>query len=273
MKFLIYPNETRERAAAFGAELTAWLTERGHTCVSSGGDLQGVGMVIAIGGDGTVLRAVRETYGLGIPCWSINYGTLGYLAECQPEEAKDRLELILGSRYGLERRFTMSGRLLRQDNTTQRFFAINEAVIYRSSFAHMVRVNLSIGGNEITSYAGDGLLVGTPTGSTAYNLSAGGPILMPDSEQLVITPICSHSALSAPLVVSKQNRISIDVSFQAADDEPGAPELVIDGLQRFPLREGDRVECSLSPISVDFVKTGDDSFYRKLQQRLSALQR
>ncbi len=131
-------------------------------------------------------------------------------------------------------------------------------------------MTLYIGGNEITTFAGDGLLISTPTGSTAYNLSAGGPILLPGSEQLVITPICPHSAIHAPIVVSKKDHISVRISVPEAKlDEEGCPQLVVDGTQRYYLKPGDMVKCAISPVTVDFIKTNSDSFYCRLQQRLA----
>lgn len=272
MNFLLYPNETSDAALACAAALTSRLRQAGHDCRSlSQADapwLSGVNLAVIVGGDGTVLRAVRALHQWGFPFWGVNCGHLGYLTECEPAEAPEALNRILRGDYRVEKRALLTGSLLSAGEDTP-FFALNEAVLHRSAYARNMRLTLSVDGASIQRFAGDGILVSTPTGSTAYNLSAGGPILLPSSVQAVITPICPHAAMSAPLVVSGEEEITLSVELSAADEAGELPQLVVDGCQRLTLHSGDVVRCRIAPQRVCFVKTGGQGFYRRLQQKLA----
>ena len=272
MRFMIYPNRTYEDAVAFAGRITERLLQLGHECYEMADEndprLAETDMAIIVGGDGTVLRAVRSLMGYDFPFWAINYGHLGYLTECEPGEAFDALDKILAGQYRIEKRCMLTG-VLEHAGSCSAFDALNEAVIHRSGYARTLKISLSIGGTGIMDFAGDGLLISTPTGSTAYNLSAGGPILLPESTHLVITPICPHSALCAPLVVTGGNEIAIEVQYVGADEYGNRPQLNIDGCQRMLLEPGDRVICRVSPCTTDFVKTNEMSFYRRLRSKMA----
>lgn len=272
MRFLIYPNRTYEDAVMFAQKITARLTALGHECYEMEHEhderLDGTDMGIIVGGDGTVLRAVRMLFGRKFPFWAINYGHLGYLTECEPDEAFEALDRILAGEYRIEQRARLTGYLEHQ-GVRRDFDALNEAVIHRSGYMRTLKMHLSIGGTGIMDFAGDGLLVSTPTGSTAYNLSAGGPILLPDSNHLVITPICPHSALCAPLVVTGEKEISVEIQLGAGETDGECPHLLIDGCERLPIAPGDKIMCRMSPSTTDFVKTNEMSFYRRLRSKMA----
>lgn len=272
VNFLIYPNDTNDQARAVAQEITDQLRAAEQDCrtlrEADESWLRSAHMAVVVGGDGTVLRAVRALYSYGFPFWAVNAGHLGYLADCEPGEAAQALTRILNGMYRLEKRAMLAGCLYSGEKATP-FFALNEAVIHRSGYARNVRMRLSVDGAEIQRFAGDGLLVSTPTGSTAYNLSAGGPILLPESVQAVITPICPHAALCAPLVVDGREEISIGVSLAGEDEAGELPQLVVDGCQRLRLHPGDQVLCRIADQRACFVKTSTQGFYRRLQCKMA----
>ena len=276
MRFLLYPNEINAEAVAYIQQLQQRLEGEGHTCrrIEEADDayLRQTDMAMVAGGDGTVLRAVRALHKYDFPFWAVNLGHLGYLTECEPQEAEASLQKIFARRYRVEEHRMLSGCLHTQEGDTP-FFGLNEAVIHRGAFARSLRMELAVDGMSILRFKGDGLLVATPTGSTAYNLSAGGPMLLPTSDQLVITPICPHTVMCAPIVVPSRQHVSIRVSL-GADDETGAlPQLVVDGCHRMTLHEGDMVSCTGSPWHVDFVRTREMAFYRRLQSKMTRSKR
>ena len=268
MVFLLYPNRTYAEAMALSEKLGRHLVAHGHQAVLAPDEASApVDMAIVIGGDGTVLRAVREYPGNRFPFWAINGGHLGYLTECEPEAALSGLERVLRGEYDIQRRLVLSGTLRRAGEEIP-FFALNEAVLHRGADMRSMRIRLSVDGAEILTVSGDGMLVASPTGSTAYNLSAGGPILLPESEQLVITAICPHASLSAPLVVPADSQICMRLDAEYAAQSAG-PCLVVDGALSLPLQAGDEVRCSRAAWTAGFVRTGEDGFYRRLQRRLA----
>lgn len=276
MRFLMYPNDINPEAVAYIDHLQVKLEAQGHECrrMDDADDafLRQTDMAMVAGGDGTVLRAVRALHDYDFPFWAVNLGHLGYLTECEPGEAEQSLKKILRGDYRMEEHRMLSGTLHTASGQAP-FFGLNEAVIHRGAFARSLRMELSVDGMSILRFKGDGLLVATPTGSTAYNLSAGGPMLLPTSDQLVITPICPHAVMCAPIVVPSRQNISIRVSL-GADDETGAlPQLVIDGCHRLDLHEGDLVSVTGAPGHVDFVRTREMAFYRRLQSKMTRSKR
>ncbi len=270
MVFLVAPNVTSSEAMACAMQLMDDICNMGHeACLAQNADaayLSRTNMALVVGGDGTVLRAVREMHKYHFPFWAVNCGHLGYLTDCEPRRASAVLRQILSGGYRLEHRVTLEGEW-KHDGQVESFFALNEAVIHRSAYARTLKMRLSVGGASIMRFAGDGVLVSTPTGSTAYNLSAGGPILLPESQQAVVTPICPHAALCAPLVVSGTEKIVVTIGMNGETGD--LPLLVIDGCDRYPLHNGDTVSCCLRGENVQFVRTGAGDFYSRLQRKLT----
>lgn len=276
MRFLMYPNDINPEAVAYIGQLQHRLEQMGHECrridEADEAFLRRTDMAMVAGGDGTVLRAVRALHDYDMPFWAVNFGHLGYLTECEPREADASLEAILNGRYRVEEHHLLAGSLHAAEGNMP-FIGLNEAVIHRGAFARSLRMELSVDGMSILRFKGDGLLVATPTGSTAYNLSAGGPMLLPTSDQLVITPICPHTVMCAPIVVPSRQQISIRVSMGAADESGALPQLMIDGCHRMQLHEGDMVSCTGAPCHVDFVRTREMAFYRRLQSKMTRSKR
>jgi len=265
MRFLIDPNPLYESAVRTAKVIEDALKKEGHTCVPAGeGDA--ADMLIVIGGDGTVLRAVRENKNR-LPIWAVNAGHVGYLTDCGAEEALDRLPVILRGESHVEERLMLSG-IYTGGSRKERFFALNECCIHRTENLHGVHISFAVDGKHILSFRGDGILVSSPTGSTAYNLSAGGPILLPEANELVITPICPQYTVCMPLVVTGESRVSIQTDENRMIVGETYAKLVIDGVTSIDLSPGDRVDITKAPWRMRFVRTVEDDFYQKLQYRL-----
>ncbi len=217
-------------------------------------------VVVTVGGDGTLLRAARMAAPLRVPLLGINTGRVGFLTEL---EASDAEALIL--RYLTEPGFAWHERrrMVKAALGEAVFHALNEVVVGRGPAGNVSRINVSINGAHMTTYTADAVIVATATGSTAYSLAAGGPILHPEAEDLVITPVASHGDLAAPLVVPPTSLIEIEAQSQAATS------VAADGFAGVPLHQGDRVVVTASEHRVAFLRAGPAaSFYETLVYRL-----
>lgn len=285
MNVLLMPHPLRAEAVAFAARLAIFLADGGHTVcalpeseellrqagASPRGFAGNADMAAVIGGDGTVLRGVRTLLAYDLPIWAVNFGHIGYLTDCEPEGAFDALKRILSGDCLTEKRILLEGEIMDPPGTVSRFAALNEAVIHRSALSRALKLELSVGGSVLQTFSADGLIVATPTGSTAYSLSAGGPILMPESDNLAVTPVCPYMLGSSSIVVSGGDTVGVRVTLPAPDDggENELPMIVVDGCERIPLHSGACVTIRRSEQSVRLVKTQRDSFYRTLQKKLA----
>ena len=269
MKFLLYSNPTSSLAVATAGKIASLLKKRGHVCFRPGQEGDAPDMMIVVGGDGTVLRAVREYPGGRVPIWAVNAGHVGFLTSTSAECAEAETDLILRGDYTVERRMILEGVHSSAAGNTS-FFCLNEMAVHRSACLHSVRISLSVDRKDLLSFSGDGVLIATPTGSTAYNLSLGGPILLPASEDMVITPICPHSAMGVPLVVKGSSSIFIRIerNGDGSDDGDAHPRLEIDGAVGLTLLPGDTVSATRGAWTAGFVRTREDTFYRRLRIRM-----
>jgi len=199
--------------------------------------------VVVLGGDGTLLSVARAVAEAGVPILAINLGSLGFLTEVALCELYALLEEIVEGVCPLEQRAMLSAELWRGDQLLARFCAMNEAVISKSALARMVGFDIKINGEFAYGARGDGVIVSTPTGSTGYSLSAGGPVVMPLCDVLLITPVCPHSFAQRPLLVS--SRDVIEIIIQGRGEEKGC--LSIDGQKGHMLEFGDRLICRQAP--------------------------
>lgn len=195
MKIRLYINETNPRAKAVAAKLAQRAKSLGLEVVRS----KGAEMILALGGDGTILRAVR-TYP-HIPILGFNLGGLGYLSSVEEKDFGAALDMLAGSRYKITER-TMLSVAGKNKKAQARVFALNDVVVMREKTGHALILDVTCQGHAPTRYMADGIIVATPTGSTAYSLAAGGPVLMPDSAAFVVTPMCPHALGVRPIVVS-----------------------------------------------------------------------
>ena len=220
-------------------------------------------MALSLGGDGTLL-GVCHRYGRNeVPVCGINIGTLGFMADIELDELEDRLEKILVGGYYLEQRLLLAGFV--KSNGRERFLgnAINDVVVTKGGMARMLRLGLSINETHLMDYKADGIIVASPTGSTAYSLSAGGPIMNPTIQALLVTPICAHTFNMRPLVVNEHDVIHIHIAAVHQDIL-----VTFDGQESFHLLPGDEVVVRKAQQSARIVKFEDQDYYQILRTKL-----
>ncbi|MCI6171981.1 NAD(+)/NADH kinase [Selenomonas bovis] len=220
-------------------------------------------MALSLGGDGTLL-GVCHRYGRNeVPVCGINIGTLGFMADIELDELEDRLEKILVGGYYIEQRLLLAGFV--KSNGRERFLgnAINDVVVTKGGMARMLRLGLSINETHLMDYKADGIIVASPTGSTAYSLSAGGPIMNPTIQALLVTPICAHTFNMRPLVVNEHDVIHIHIAAVHQDIL-----VTFDGQESFHLLPGDEVVVRKAQQSARIVKFEDQDYYRILRTKL-----
>ncbi len=215
-------------------------------------------LVIALGGDGTMLHAVRVMGDKEIPILGVHFGGLGFLAEITQQELYGSLTDVLKGKFALEERMMLEANIL---NTLYK--ALNDVVITKGNLARVIPLKVSIDGEYLTTYVGDGLIVATPTGSTAYSLSAGGPIVLPGMQSIILTPICPHTLGVRPIVIPHLSKITIVVE---SDEEEVM--LTIDGQQGVKLNLYDEVEVRYAERTIKLIKPKKRSFYEVLRTKL-----
>ncbi len=213
-------------------------------------------LVIVLGGDGTLLSAVRETASTDAPLLGVNLGSLGFLTDVPLQSLFAMLELIAQRRASVERRSLMQCELLRGEKIVGTYMAFNDAVVNKTALARLNNYDLFVDNVFVSRYRADGMIVATPTGSTAYSLSAGGPVVMPTVHAFVITPVAPHSLTHRPLVVPDSAVVEI---LMRTDEE--VAYLSLDGQPGLDLRDGDRVRCRKSEHVVSLFRTEADFFH------------
>lgn len=224
--------------------------------------------VIVLGGDGTLLQAVHDLADRNLPVFGINLGTLGFLAETEVAGLEDAFARLFAGEYSIRERMMLSVRVHTQDGGCRLPDALNDLVITRSGFSRVIGVGVYINGELVNDYRGDGVIISTPTGSTGYNLSAGGPILAPVSNMMVITPICPHSLNARSIVVADSDvvRIQVRMSKKTQSEEAIA---TVDGAASVNLRARDYIEVRRAERTAKLVRLSGGSFYQVLRAKLN----
>lgn len=223
-----------------------------------------VDVVVVLGGDGTLLAVARAIGTRPIPILGVNLGTMGFLAEIARDELLPTLEEVIAGRFRTEERMRLEVVVERAGQELGRYLALNDAVIANTALARIVDLGVSADGADVTTYHADGLIVATPTGSTAYSLSAGGPLVLPSLEAIVLTPICPHSLSQRPLVLPPTCEIAVD-----ARGRPGGDiNLTVDGQVGRELSDGDRVSVRRSEHPVRLLVPPDRNRFEVLRQKL-----
>jgi NAD+ kinase len=268
---LVVAHHERTEATELLRSILPWLAERGHRLFVSEDDAKVLdlddldvandslvpGLALSIGGDGTMLRTVRRVAPLGTPVIGVNVGALGYLTQVEPPALVQSLERYFAGDATIEERMMLSVERLGGDTN----LALNEVVVEKSEAGHTVHLLVKIDGADFTTYAADGLIVATPTGSTAYSLSARGPIVSPSHRALLVTPVSPHMLFDRSLVLGPDETIDIEVL-----DHRNA-ELTIDGFRITHLVPGDVIRCTASDIRARFVRFGANPFHQILKAK------
>jgi NAD+ kinase len=274
----------RTEAAAVARETAAWLAERGHDVEFPEPDAalaglegrgvpddwfgQGLDLVISLGGDGTILRTVDLVAEHDVPILGVNFGQLGYLTEVEPEQVAPSLERFFADDYRIEERMLLCVTVEDGSGTDQPSrVALNEAVLERTAAGHTVRLGVELSGMFFTTYAADALIVATPTGSTAYSLSARGPVVAPDHRALLLTPVSPHQLFDRTLVLAPDDEIRLEVQ----GHRPAT--LSIDGQPAADLVEGDAIVCRASPHAALLISFGGRDFHRILKAKFGLTDR
>jgi NAD+ kinase len=223
--------------------------------------------VIVLGGDGTLLSAARSVAPYEVPILGVNLGSLGFLTEVPLPELYPTLRAVDANDCTVELRSMIEAHLLRNGEQLCHYHALNDVVISKTTIARLASFEIYIDKDYVSNFKGDGMIIATPTGSTAYSLAAGGPILMPEVEGLVITPVCPHSLSHRPLVV--RDSVEIEIYVQSATDEAF---LSIDGQVGVPVAEGDRLICRKAPHKTGLLRLRK-SFFEVLRTKLKWGQR
>jgi NAD+ kinase len=220
-------------------------------------------LVIALGGDGTLLRTARLVGPRGLRIFGVNLGGLGFLTEVSTADALTAVDRVLAGDFHMDRRATLAVRVDRGGTRIAESQVLNDAVINKSALARIIDLSTSVDGEYLCVYKADGLIVATPTGSTAYSLSAGGPVVSPSVGVVILSPICPHTLTQRPLVVSDSS--TVRVALRAVDQDV---VLTLDGQEGVPLRDGDVIEIAKSPHEVCLVRTGTRGFLTVLREKL-----
>ena len=206
---IIVTKPKQAEVARVAAELIEWFRKRKVAASLESGAAAKADIAVIVGGDGTLLAAARLLGDRQVPILAINYGGLGFLTEVTMEEMYPALERVLGGDFAIEERMMIDVVVLRGKKRIGAYRALNDVVINRGTLSRIVELEARVDGGEVSLFRSDGLIVATPTGSTAYNLSAGGPIIFPTMSAMVLTPICSHTLTNRPIVLSADVRIEI----------------------------------------------------------------
>jgi NAD+ kinase len=243
-----------------GLEVICSTAEREERLASLPNDLD---MLITLGGDGTMLRAAHLVSKAGTPILGINMGRLGFLAEVRSTECEPWLDQVLSGQYWLEERSMLCCHLRRDGAVHGPWEALNEMVIGRSEMSSVIQLATFVDGGYLTTYVADGLIVATATGSTAYALSAGGPILPPELRNMLLVPICPHLSLERTIVLDEGATVTIHV------ESTGRGGVVVDGVQKANLRINDEIAVTISPNVTRFIRLYDRrEVYETLMERL-----
>jgi NAD+ kinase len=255
-------------AAEAAREAGAWLEARGQRVqpLARGASPAGLDLVVAFGGDGTLLGAAHAivTSGSDVPVLGVNLGRLGFLTEVSRHDMFDALQTFLDGRGRVERRMMLHGQVRRAGAVEADRVALNDIVVTRGALSRMIEVNVAVDGRAVTHLKADGVIVATPTGSTAYNLSAGGPIMMPGLDALVLTPIAPHALSHRPVVLPATSRVTLTPTTD------GQSEMVatFDGQFGVALRAGDVVEIAPAQAGLALLRVSDRSHFDMLRDKL-----
>lgn len=270
MTVLILSNPTKKQCVEYSENLSKELRTEGFDVYTSAKECKyPPELAVIVGGDGTVLRYTKTIIQFSCPVLGINFGHRGYLTACEPQLAKERIKEIAKGSCHFESRMLYEGEICGADGKVKEsFLGLNEAVLSRGALCRAVDFCLHINGNPVMSFPADGIIVATPTGSTAYNFSASGPILMPEAENLVITPICASALLRTSIVTSAKDTVELSMNKDRLCEAEETPYLVVDGFKRYAVDFGDTVTIRRSDKIIKIYGGEKGDFLRVLQEKM-----
>lgn len=218
--------------------------------------------LMVLGGDGTLLNSARLAAPSGIPVFGVNMGRLGFLTEVDVPHLYKALELLLAGEYYIEERMMLEAAVTRDSKQSQPLTGLNDAVITKGAFARLIMLDTMVDGRHFNTYNADGVIIATPTGSTAYSLSAGGPLVVPDLDLLLFTPICPHALWARPLVISPHSEVQVTLR-----SRQGEIMLTVDGQLGMHLQYGDKVRVKRARCRAKFIKLNNQTFFDILREK------
>ncbi len=278
MIFGIVCKEDNKDALALSSRVREWIVERGYDCLVEDhvADYIGIGhtappwekadILIAIGGDGTFLRAIWVSAKRGIPILGVHMGYLGFLTEVTEDEVYTALEAVLSGNYVKEERTMFESTLVRGGRTVMSQHVLNDVVINKSALARIIDIEVWTNSTFITCYRADGLIVSTPTGSTAYNLATGGPIVHPNVQAIILTPICPHVLSNRSIVLPDSQEVTIFVRSGKGSEDI---YLTLDGQRGFPLKAGDKLIVKRGEHKAIILRFPQRDYFEILRTKLS----
>jgi NAD+ kinase len=271
-------NRTKKNATHVARQIIAWLDQHDITVVEhesqycsiskdilaeTSQKFAGLDALFVLGGDGTLLHSARLVAPYQIPILGINMGFLGFLTEIDLDNLYSSLERLITGEYRIEERMMLHCELKRSDKTIQEFMALNDMVVSKGSFSRMILLDAYVNEQYLDTYSADGIIISTPTGSTAYSLSAGGPIVFPEIELMLITPICPHTLFSRPIVIGANNQIHLILKTDSED-----VMLTIDGQHGYKLEREDKIIVKKSSVHTKLVRLNSKTFADILRAKL-----
>ena len=282
-KFALLTNYSKDKRLVYTRMIKTYITENGGSYwipryisePDKDGDQrydfsdmpEDIECVLVLGGDGTLLQAARELLQRHIPLLGINLGTLGFLTSAEKSELPKCLDSVLDDSCSIDERMMLEGVAYHGSEKIQMNIALNDVIIARAGFSRLVELKIYVNGELLSIYNADGIIVSTPTGSTGYSLSAGGPIIFPQTDVIVITPICPHSLQARSLVVSGEARIMIEIGRRRKTQKEEAM-VTFDGRSAQELETGDRIEIYKAQETTQLIRLKGRSFYQVLQNKI-----
>ena len=268
-KIIILGDKSKKKIRETITELEPLFRRKSHLSIIDISDEEELGKVSAdiafiFGGDGTILSASRKLNDKQIPLIGVHLGKFGFLAELTLREISNSLEKILAGEYVISQRMLLTCKVIRSKQVINETLGLNDAVISRTSMSRLISIKLYINEKIVTTYSSDGLIVSTPAGSTAHSLSAGGPIVAPDMEAFIITPICPHTLSNRPLVVSGDSKIEMEQI-----SESKGLGLTVDGQIYFDIKVGDRIVVEKAENKLQLIDIQKRTFYDVLREKLN----
>ncbi len=281
--FFIITNKQKQSAEREAEFIKTYLEERGKTCYLQKDGVRSASVhyrytdaskipddvqcVIALGGDGTLLQASRDLVNTSLPLLGVNLGTLGYLAEIEHTNVAQALDRLMADDYYIEDRMMLKGTVFFSPQKRKDDIALNDIVIMRRGRLRVVDFNIYVDDVFLCSYRADGIILSTPTGSTGYSLSAGGPLVSPDASLILLTAIAPHTLNSRTIVLPDHVRVTVEIGSDRYEQESGA-EVSFDGSMSLMLNGGEKVDVSMSSKKTHFIKMNHTSFVTTLREKL-----
>lgn len=280
--FYVISNPTKDPELKTAYFIYDYLMARGKKCIVDEGSPKSDGeaytyqkqvsrqvdCVIVLGGDGTLLQAATDLAARDVPFLGINMGTLGFLAEVNRTGIEDALDKLIGDQFEIEKRMMLCGKSYGRQGVKDEARALNDIVITRKGSLQIIHFNIYVNGQFLHHYHGDGIILSTPTGSTGYSLSAGGPIVEPRAKLILLTPICPHSMQNRTIVLSPEDQVTVEIGC-SKDGEKQEVEAIFDGCHKTALYTGDKIEVKRSEKTTGIVKLGQVSFLEVLHRKMS----